>query len=71
MLAKCSRMKTRSTDGWDALLSFLLLLEFTSSSISYWPPVSLQSKRMEAEVEKVIMLTLCNLLKIQEEEENE
>ena len=36
-------------------------------AISYRPLVFHQSKRIKTEIEKVQLLTLCNLLKIQEE----
>ena len=55
--------------GLDVWLSFLLLLEIMSSTISYWPQILHQSKRIETEIEKVQLLALRNLLKIQEEEE--
>ena len=46
-------------------------MEFTSSTVSYWPLVFNQSKRIEIDIEKVQLLTLCNLLKIEEEDEEE
>ena len=46
---------------------FLLILEFTSSKL-FDPLVSHQGKRIETDIPKVLLLTLCNLLKIQEED---
>ena len=37
----------------------------------FWPLVFNQSKLIETEIEKVLLLTLCNLLMIQKEEEKE
>ena len=49
---------------------FIIVFSLWNSKviISYWPLVFYQSKRTETEIEKVQLSTLCNFLKIQEEE---
>ena len=65
------RMQKVRSPAFSCLTFPMVKIFLTSSGIhkcqfSYWLLVFHQSKRIETEIEKVQLLTFCNLLKIQE-----